>query len=117
MKIILSPMRRDDSLIITKSSDTLTINNEVFDFSVIPEGSSLPSSAVNCEWLVGDISRTNGELTLTIILPHGPDPREDQAFPVAIENVPDGEVALPANAVVEEPTEEVVQTQEESSNV
>jgi len=107
MKINLSPMRRDDTLTISKSSDTLTINDVPYDFSVIPDGATLPASAVDCEWIVGDISRTNGELNLILILPHGPNPREDQAFPVAIEDVPDGDVVIPVNTVVEEPTEEL----------
>ncbi|WP_282374580.1 MULTISPECIES: hypothetical protein, partial [Pseudomonas] len=64
MIIKLSPQRRDDELIVSKRSDVLTINGERFDFRGVPEGAVLPSSAVDCDFVVGDITRIDGELTL-----------------------------------------------------
>lgn len=95
MKIILNPQRRDDKLEVVKNGEVLTVNGEDFDFSPLQDGMSLPSSAVDCEWFAGDIQRINGELVLTILLPHGPNPTQEQAFPVPLENVVDGFVKLP----------------------
>jgi hypothetical protein len=90
MKIILSPQRRDDTLTLVKSGDTLTINNISYDFSLIPEGATLPADATDCEWIVGDISKVDGEIELTILTPHGPDPTQEQAFPEPLLDVQDG---------------------------
>ena len=48
MHITLNPQRRDDALDVSKSGDTLTINGSAYDFSVIPNGATLPASAVEC---------------------------------------------------------------------
>lgn len=95
MRISLFPQRRDDALSVTQSGEVLTINGEVFDFSVIPEGADLPAEAVACEFVVGKISRIAGELYLALTLPHGPDPSQAVAFPSALINPPDGLLALP----------------------
>lgn len=95
MKIYLYPTRSDDTLSLHKDGDVLVINQKVLDFSPIPEGASLPSSTVDCEWITGDIRRVDGVLHLSIILPHGPDASEEARFPDPIENPGDGEVELP----------------------
>ena len=41
MKIILSPMRRDAQLTLSKSGDLLTLNGEAFDFSGLPNGAQV----------------------------------------------------------------------------
>jgi len=95
MKINLSPIRRDDSLEVTKSGDVLTINGVDYDFSQLPEGATLPRDAVDCEWLASDVERIDGELVLTLLLPHGPNASEAVRFPQPLLNVPDGLVELP----------------------
>ena len=95
MKIKLNPQRRDGDLSITKQGETLTINGAPFDFSVIPEGATLPASAVACEHLTGNIERINGVLHLSLILPHGPNPSQAVAFPAPIINPADGVLELP----------------------
>lgn len=95
MKIKLNPQRRDGDLSITKQGETLTINGAPFDFSVITEGATLPASAVDCEYLIGDIERIDGVLHLSLILPHGPNPAQAVAFPADIINPPDGVLELP----------------------
>lgn len=99
MRISFSPQRRDDVLEVTKQGDSLTINGEVFDFSVVPEGATLPSSAVPNEFVVGDITRIDGELQITLLLPHGPNPSQVMAFPSGLASVPDGKVAIPHHEV------------------
>ena len=95
MKITLYPVRRDQPLTVGKQGDTLTINGIAYDFSVIPEGAALPASAVDCEFITGNIERINGVLHLSLILPHGPNPSQAVAFPAPIINPPDGVLELP----------------------
>ena len=95
MHITLNPQRRDDKIIVSKSGDTLTINGIAYDFSVIPDGATIPASAVDCEYITGNVERINGVLHLSLILPHGPNPSQAVAFPAPIINPPDGELELP----------------------
>jgi hypothetical protein len=96
MKITLSPQRRDDGpLTVFKEEDILTINDEIFDFSQLPDGATLPREAVNCQWLASDIERIDGELNFTLLLPHGSNAPEETRFPEPIIDPPDGVVILP----------------------
>lgn len=95
MIIKLCPQRRDDELVLSKRSDVLTINGERFDFRGVPEGAVLPASAVDCEFVVGDVTRLSGELIITLLLPCGPGATESARFPFDIVSPPDGNVSLP----------------------
>lgn len=95
MKINLSPQRRDDFLNITKQNDTLSINGTAYDFSQLPDGGVLPAEAVDCEFIVDSVNRINGELELTILLPHSANASESARFPQPIINPADGELELP----------------------
>lgn len=95
MKIILSPQRRDDTLIAVKSGDVLTLNSVRFDLSPIGEGDTLPFDAIHSQWLPGNIERLNGELTLTMLFPNPSNYSQAQAFPSPLLNVPDGVVVFP----------------------
>lgn len=95
MLIKFSPQRRDDTLAISKRGDVLIINGERFDFRAVPEGATLPASAVDCEFIIGEITRTGGELILTLLLPCGPDATESANYPSDIVSPSDGNVSLP----------------------
>ena len=95
MKINLSPQRRDDTPTITKQGDALTINGTEYDFSQLPDGGTLPADAVDCEFVIGSVDRVNGELELTLLLPHGANASEAARFPEPIIDPADGEVELP----------------------
>lgn len=95
MHITLIPQRRDDTLTITKTGDTLTINGTAYDFSVIPDGATLPASAVDCPFITGDIERINGVLRLSLLLPTGQNASHAANFPAPIINPPDGTLELP----------------------
>ena len=99
MQITLTPQRRDDRLSLERKGDSLILNGEVFDFTALPEGGTLPRDAVACDWLAGDVTRQDGVLHLTLILPHGVDAPEATLFPVPITLTGDGPVALPAYEV------------------
>lgn len=105
MKINLSPQRRDDQLTLEKAGDTLTFNGTEYDFSQLPDGATLPSDACDCEWLASDVERIDGELVLTILLPHGANAPESTRFPEPIVNPADGVVELP---MYNEPEPEVL---------
>lgn len=94
MHIAFTPMRRDDRLSLSRRGDILTVNGEVFDFSAIPEGASLPRAAVACDWLASDVERRGGALYLTLILPHGAEAGAAALFPEPV-TAADGPVALP----------------------
>lgn len=95
MKIALSPQRRDDVLEVVKNGDALIINGEVFDFSSISEGDTLPSQAIDSAWFIGDVERLGGEISLTLLLPNPRNYSQEQAFPAVLLDVPNGVVALP----------------------
>ena len=103
MKISLSPQRRDDVLQVSKSGDILTINGQAFDFSELPDGATIPSGEVPCEWITGPVERIGGDLHLTLILPHGPNPSPAVASPASLVDPPDGVLDLPRDP---EPVEE-----------
>lgn len=95
MKINLSPQRRDDTLELSISGQTITVNGEIFDFSPMADGDTLPASAISCAWFVGDVHKTDGELELTLILPLPVNYSPAQAFPEPLVVSADGPVALP----------------------
>jgi hypothetical protein len=96
MKITLSPQRRDDGpLTLSKQGDILTIAGTAYDFTQLPDGGTLPKGAVDCPWIASDINRVDGELELTLLLPHGPTAPEATRFPEPIIDPADGEVELP----------------------
>jgi hypothetical protein len=116
MKITLSPQRRDDNLQVIKSGDTLTINGTAYDFSVVPDGATLPRDAVDCPWLASDVERIDDVLHLTLLLPHGPNAPEETRFPSPLVNPADGVLELPlydTPVVVEESPEELAAGDEE----
>src|SRR5690606_35270510 len=103
MHIKLNPQRRDDSITASKQGDVLTINGESFDFSSIPEGATLPADAIDSDIFSGPVERINGELHLTLTLPHGPNPSQAVAFPDPITVTQDGPIDLPLDPEPEEP--------------
>jgi hypothetical protein len=96
MIIKLSPQRRDDSLIVNKQGDVLTINGESFDFSTIPEGATLPDAGIDCEWITGSVSRTDGELYIVLVFPIEADASEVARFPEPLTNPADGLLEFPS---------------------
>lgn len=95
MIINLSPTRSDETLVVTKSGDALTVNGAEFDFSDLPDGATLPSGAIDSDWFAGPIDRTDGVLNLTLRFPHESNPPEHVAFPAPVNVTADGPVELP----------------------
>jgi len=97
MIIKLSPVRLDETITVSLVGDTLTINGQPFDFSQLPEGATLPAEAIGSEHFAGPVERINGELILTLRLPHGPNPSQAVAFPEHITVAEDGPITLPTD--------------------
>lgn len=95
MRINLSPQRRDDTLTVVVAGDTIMLNGELLDFSQLPEGATLPSSAVSNQWLFGNIHRVDGVIELTLILPLAAEASEAACFPEPLNVLVDGLVELP----------------------
>jgi hypothetical protein len=47
------------------------------------------------EWIRGPVERIDGEIHLTLVLPHGPNPSQAVSFSQPLINPPDGELAIP----------------------
>lgn len=101
MHIRFSPMRRDDRLTLSRQGDVLSINGEAFDFSALPEGALLPREAVDCAWLASGVTRQDGVIHLTLILPHGPKASQQSLFP-APADAPEGDIPVPAHSPEED---------------
>lgn len=95
MKIILSPQRRDDTLIVVKIGDSLVINDVEYDFGQLPDGGILPHEAIDCEWISSDVVRVGGKIELTLFIPNTADASDAARFPEPIVNPADGELVLP----------------------
>ena len=95
MHISLSPIRSDVPLALSKQGDSLTINGTAYDLTALPDGATLPASAINCEFIGGPAERINGVLHITLLLPHGADASEAARFPAPIVSPPDGPLELP----------------------
>lgn len=102
MNLILSPVRMDTTLTASVVNDVLTLNDEVLDFNPLPVGATLPASAIDSQWVVGDVERDmDGVLTVTLIVPHGSKAPQQTLFPTPIE-VFEGPIPLPPHSLVEE---------------
>lgn len=102
MHITLSPVRLDEPLTATRTGDVLTLNGAAFDFGPLPEGATLPAEAIESDWIVGPVSRIDGDLHLTLRLPHGPNPSRAVAFPKPLVVMVDGEIDLPFDPAPEQ---------------
>lgn len=85
----------ESSLTVWKVGDMLIVDGVSFDFSQLPEGGILPRGSVQSEWFVGDVSRVDGHVVLTLTLPHGDNASEARRFPKPIVMNDDGSVELP----------------------
>lgn len=96
MKLLLSPVRSDQTLHVTTKGHVLTLNGVELDFTPLPLGATLPRSAIASEWIASDVIRDPVEgLIVTLSLPHGSRAPHETLFPLPIVTTGDGDVALP----------------------
>lgn len=94
--LFLSPVRRDEKLKARIEGEVLYLNDEVLDFGPLPLNATLPKHAINSNWVCGDVSRDElGNLSIHIIIPHGPNAPEETRFPSPIVIEEDGDITLP----------------------
>lgn len=97
MHITLTPMRTDDaqSLTLSLTGETLDVNGQTVDLSQIAEGEVIEADTLGCPSIIGFVRREEGDLHLTLILPHGANAPEETLFPAPLEVTVDGPVTLP----------------------
>ncbi|UQB79192.1 hypothetical protein KI429_05905 [Pseudomonas shirazica] len=49
------------------------------DFSRLADGATLPAEAVGCDFVIAPVERINGDLVLTLMLPHDADAPQGRA--------------------------------------
>lgn len=98
MKIKLSPARMDEQLVATVSGDSITVNGTRINFGPLLNGETIPNEAISNKWIAGDVHRIDGEIHLTLVLPHGATAPQETRFPAAYDvpmTVSSGAVPLP----------------------
>ena len=99
MKLKFSPVRYDERLVASIVGDVITLNGIEFDFTPLKEGHILPVNAIETFWIVSDVTRKDGEIELTLLVPHGPNAPYSTLYPDAFitpTQVGDGVVDIPA---------------------
>ena len=95
MIINLSPVRSDSRIFVAVNGNAISINGDVFDFSPLQEGDTLPRQAIDSPWFAGDVKRVDGVLHVELVFPHGAYADEAARFPEPITVIQDGPVQLP----------------------
>lgn len=104
------PLVYGEPMEVSVRGDVITINGEDFDFSPMPEGSTLLKDGIRSELIVGDVDRVNGQIELTLMLELGRYASEAARFPVPILVTEDGPVELPGDDPALIPQEPIVNT-------
>jgi hypothetical protein len=96
MIINYSPQLRTDTLTLSKNGDIFTINGEDIDFGPLESGTKLPSDVCQTYslFLLAAQRNEDGELELTLLLPHGKEATQEALFPQPI-TPQDGPVEVP----------------------
>lgn len=95
MRIQFTPQRREDSLVLVRAGDVLTVNGEVFSFEPIKDGDVLPVEAIDSPWFAGPVTRVQGQLQIVLVLPFPANFSPAQSHPDDLVLTSDGPVALP----------------------
>jgi hypothetical protein len=95
MIIHLSPVRDDHRYTLARSGDVLTLDGVAFDFGALAEGEALVPEGDGSRWFAGPVTRQDGRIIVTLILPHGSNAPPETRFPAALDLTADGPVPLP----------------------
>lgn len=100
MRISFSPLgclpQEPKVLVLEKGiGDRIRINGELFNFDPLNDGDTIPADDIPCEWIAGHVEKIDGEVRLTVRLPHGPNPSQAVAFPAPITVTAEGPIAIP----------------------
>lgn len=97
MHITFFPICKAGNPCLERRGDALVIDGEVFDFSALPEGASLPAEAVATDWICGEVARIDGVLHLPVLLCHGRGAPQEIRFPAPLTVNCDGPINLPGD--------------------
>ena len=103
MIIHFIPVRMGDAIEYAVMGDSLIVNGERFDFSRMKNGDVLAATAIASDCFGHVVTRTDGQIELSLILPNPHNYSHEQAFPVSLFNVTDGPVPQPPPLPEEEP--------------
>ena len=95
MNINFTPQLRDGTLELSKMGNVLAVNGIEYDFSPLENDDEIHSSAIESEFISGVVTRKEGVINLTIILPITVDATHEQCWPTPQFNIPDGPITLP----------------------
>lgn len=95
MLINLSPVRMEEQLVARVDGEVLYLNDEPFDFTPLLDGASIAREAIDSKWFAGPVERSSGVLSITLVLPHGPNAPETTRFPQPITVPGSGSIYLP----------------------
>ena len=96
MYIHYSPVRSDSPIESSRSGDVMTLGGMRVDLSMVTALSEVDASRYNCPWIVGKVSRSaTGELSITLVAPHGPNAPEETRFPSSVRVSGGGPVPYP----------------------
>jgi len=94
MRVSLSPMRHDARLIASIAGETITLNGDVLDLSLVAEGDEFWAGN---PWVLSPVTRVGGQLRFLLMLPYGPDAPEATKWSTGfIDTPPDGPLDLPS---------------------
>lgn len=90
MRLIFIPVRSDARLDVAVQGDVLILNDVVFDFTELAEGSRLPVQAIESDMVADDVVRDERGITVSLIWPYrfGCEP----SGPITCEGPTDGPV-------------------------
>ena len=95
MNINFTPQLRDGTLELSKMGDVLEFNGVEYDFSPLENEDEIHSSAIASEFISDVVTRKDGVINLTVILPITVDATHEQCWPTPQFNIPDGPITLP----------------------
>ena len=98
VNIKFHPTRSDTmpQLDVSVKGDVVTINGEVFDFSPLKDGDSLPRAATGSEHFVGVITKTGEDLNIELLMPYRWTEDSNILFPVDL-SIKSGTVKVPTD--------------------
>lgn len=95
-ELILSPKYLLPPLALSVTGQVWAFNGKTIDFANLGNSEAIGADATDCPYILSASKDGSGNLTVTVLLPHGPDAAEATRFPDPITVSSDGPVALPA---------------------
>lgn len=102
MHLHFTPIRYDLPLVIERFGDLLRLNGWAFDFTALAEGEIwqveqfLPADCPLAEIFAAPVSRKNGVVELSLLLPHGPEAGAELLYPKPQRPAPEGRIVFSA---------------------